>query len=128
MLFDFDTQMQQATDAELVHAAVTNRDDYQPEAVAAAEAELNRRQLPDDQFNHLKNRQIHKNHEEAYRAEIPLETGWKIFSFLFPGILQLLVAGSFKAGGYDRKANELGTWTLYGFFFYIGLTVFFAMT
>lgn len=128
MHFDFDTQMQQATDAELIHAALTNREEYQPAAVTAAEAELHRRQLPEDRLNALQHQQVHKNHEEAYRAQIPLETGWKIVSFLFPGILQLLVAGSFKSGGYDRKANELGTWTLYGFFFYIGLTVFFAMT
>jgi hypothetical protein len=33
----------------------------------------------------------------------------------------LILAGTVKAGGYDRKAKEMRKWTLYGFCFYVGL-------
>jgi hypothetical protein len=35
----------------------------------------------------------------------------------------LVLAGTYKADGYDRKANEAWRWTFYGFGFYFGIVL-----
>lgn len=127
MVFDFEKTMKEAPDAELIRIVITNRDEYQEAAIAAAEAELSQRNLSQEQLALLQIRQIGENTEKAYKAAIPLDIHWKILAFLFPGIFQLIIAGSFKANGYERKANEVGKWTFYGLFFYIALAIYSAL-
>lgn len=126
-MFDFEETMKEAPDAELIRIVITNCDEYQEAAIAAAEAELSRRNISAEQFSLLKTKQVEENTEKAYKAAIPLEMPWKILAFLLPGVLQLVIAGSLKANGYDRKANEVGTWTFYGIFFYIALAIYSAL-
>ena len=126
-MFDFEKTMKDAPDAELIRIVITNRDEYQEAAIAAAEAELQRRNIPAEQLSLLKTKQLDENAEKAYKAATPLEIPWKILAFLLPGIFQLVIAGSFKANGYDRKANEVGKWTFYGLFFYIALVIYSAL-
>ncbi|ANE51789.1 hypothetical protein [Flavisolibacter tropicus] len=124
MQFNFEKTMKDAADAELIRIVITNRDEYQEAAIAAAEAELSRRNLSEDKLAKLKNRQQWQNDEKAYKAGIPLELHWKIIAFLIPGFFQLIIAGSFKSGGYDRKANEVGKWTIYGISFYLVILIY----
>ena len=126
-MFDFEKTMKEAPDAELIRIVITNRDEYQEAAIAAAEAELSRRNISPEQLLLLENKQIEENTEKAYKVNIPLDAAWKVLAFIFPGVFQLLIAGSLKANGYDRKANEVGKWTFYGLFFYIAVGVFFAL-
>lgn len=37
------------------------------------------------------------------KANMPLGIGWKLLTFLIPGVQNFLVAMSLKAEGYDRK-------------------------
>jgi len=60
---------------------------------------------------------------KSVKADAPLTRVWKVLTFIFPGVIQILFSGTFKADGYDRKAKELLTWTLYGFGFYIALVI-----
>lgn len=126
-MFDFEKTMKEAPDAELIRIVITNRDEYQDAAIAAAEAELSRRNIPAEELSLLKAKQMEKNTAKAHKAAIPLELPWKILAFLFPGVIQLIIAGSLKANGYDRKANEVGRWTFYGLFFYIALVIYSAL-
>ena len=57
------------------------------------------------------------------KAATPLNIEWKILTFLFPGMLQLIFSTAFKAEGYDRKAKDLTRWTLLGFGFYTLLLI-----
>lgn len=93
---------------------VTNRDQYQDAAVTAAEMELIKRGIPQKQFSSIKPSIEEQNEIQLYKSNSPLELYWKILSFLFPGVFQLIIAGSLKATGYDRKADEVAKWTLYG--------------
>jgi hypothetical protein len=123
MNFDFKQTMKEAADAELVRIVITNRDEYQEAAITAAEAELLQRNLPEAKLLLLQDKQLQMNVQAALNASTPLEAYWKVLAFIFPGIIQLIIAGSFKAVGYDRKANELGRWTIFGIIFYIVLAV-----
>jgi lipopolysaccharide export LptBFGC system permease protein LptF len=127
MVFDFEKTMKEVPDAELIRIVFTNRNEYQEAAIAAAEAELSTRNLSSETLSFLEQKQIAKNTETAYKAELPLELHWKIVAFLFPGVFQLIIAGFFKGNGFDRKANEVGKWTFFGLFFYIAVVIYSAL-
>lgn len=113
--------MSKKTDAELIKIVYDLRNDYQPEAVIAAEFELNNRNIEQTRFEEAVKENHAKKQIETEKANKPLEEHWKVLTFLFPGVIQMFIAGSFKIEGYDKKASELTKWTFYGFGFYFGL-------
>ena len=115
--------MAQRTDAELIKILNEQRNDYQPEAVEAAELELKKRNLNDDQIKIALLEVEIKNKQELDKANQKLGSGWKTIAFIFPGLLLIIFSGTFKADGYNRKARELTKWTLFGFGFYIGIAI-----
>lgn len=123
MEIDFPEAMRRRSDAELVEIVTRQRDDYLPEALAAAEAELGRRNLSAPQMEQARAEIVSSDIEKADRADEPLGDGWKVLLVLFPGLLALLIAGAFKADGYRRKHREVWTCTLYGFGAYFALGV-----
>ena len=127
MNFDFTRAMSDATDAELIKILTVDRENYQEAAVEAAELELTKRNIPTEQIE--KTRQLHTAQKqfEDIKANAPLDTHWKVLTFIFPAILQIIISGVFKSEGYDRKANELAKWTLYGFCFYISIAILFTI-
>ena len=95
--------------------------DYHAEAIAAAKAALDGRQLSEA---YIKGASQAINTEQEIvdeKANEPTSTLWKVLCFLLPGGLQLGYATTFKADGYSRKASETATWTFYGIGFYLGL-------
>ena len=127
MEFDFVKTMQQATDAELLKIVTIDRANYQEVALIAAEAELAKRNLTSEQINTAKSFNEKEQKIQTFKANSPLEMHWKILTFILPGIFQIILSGTFKGDGYDRKANELVKWTFYGFGFYIGLVLLLKM-
>lgn len=119
----FSEAMANRSDAELLKIVNEQRHDYQPEAVEAAEKELANRNLSVEQIEKANKENEIKEHVESEKANKKLDSGWKVLTFIFPGIIQIIFAGTFKADGYDRKARELTKWTLYGFGFYFGLVI-----
>jgi hypothetical protein len=109
------------SDAELVDILTKKRDDYQPDAVAAAEIELARRKLTTKQVADAKERIELKEQAIQERANEPLGIGWKLLTFLIPGLINILIAGALKTDGYERKFREAWRWTFYGVGFYLGL-------
>jgi hypothetical protein len=120
---EFDVVMQKRTDAELFKILNGAPDDYQPIALEAAKREFARRNLSEHEVATAKQEVEQKQAIDETKANMPLDTGYKIVAFILPGIILLMLSGVFKADGYDRKARELVTWTLYGFGFYIGIIV-----
>lgn len=124
MEFDFSDVMKKASDAELIKIVTTNRADYQEAALIAAEAELASRNLNVSTVETVK-RNIEQDQKAiALKAETPLEVHWKIFAFIFPIIFLFIMAGIFKAEGYERKSNELAKWTFFGLGFYLIIIVY----
>jgi len=112
--------MSERSDSELLKIVNELRNDYQVEAVEAAETELKNRNLNSTQIEEAIKYNEKTKQITIEKANDKLGTGWKILTFIFPGIIQVIFAVTFKADGYDRKAKELTKWTLYGFGFYFG--------
>jgi hypothetical protein len=123
MSFDFKETMKEATDAELIKIVYTDREHYQVAAILAAEAELAQRRLSLEQIQVLKAYQEKQQQIQHGNATTPLDIHWVVLSFLFPGILQIILSGLFRAEGYDRKATDLVKWTIGGICFYLALAI-----
>jgi len=123
----FSGVMSQRTDAELLKIVNEQRNDFQPEAVEAAELELKLRNLSNEKIQEAVQENEFNNKIEFEKANLKLGPVWKTLTFIFPGIIQIIFAGTFKADGYDRKARELTKWTIYGFCFYFGLVILIIM-
>ena len=74
-----------------------------------------------DQIETAKQKIREKEQSIKDKANMPLGIGWKLLTFLIPGIPNFLIARTLKAEGYDRKWKEAWHWTFYGLGFYIGL-------
>jgi hypothetical protein len=123
MQIDFKIEMAKRTDEELIRILTVDKVNYLPAALAAANEEFNKRDLQTEKVNLITADVSQKKEQENVRANESLFVGVKILSFLIPLVFTLILSGYYKADGYDRKARELGTWTLYGFCFYFVLTI-----
>lgn len=124
---EFDTVMRKRTDADLIKILNGASDDYQPAALAAARAEFERRNLSEIQIATAHNEIIQERELDEVKANTPLGISAKTLAFIFPGITLLILAGTYKADGYFKKASELTRWTLYGFGAYLGFALLMAI-
>lgn len=119
--------MSKATDKELVNIVHICTVDYQHEAVDAAKAELNARNLSPLQIEELKREIFEVKHQEEDKAKKPLQAYWKVLTFIFPGVLNLIFAMLFTADGYDKRTKDMWKWTFYGFCFYVVIVLLLTM-
>ncbi len=76
---------------------------YQPEAIAAAQAEWERRGLPPERVADLEL----KDRAEALIAQEPLSWAGRLFAFMFALTLWPIICALYYSGrGYKRKARE----------------------
>src|ERR1700754_2952268 len=104
---ELDEVMRKRTNADLIRILNSAPGDYQPLALEAAKREFESRNLSDGQVTTAKDEIEQKLQLDESKANEPLGIGWKIFAALFPGIIQVMFAGTFKADGYYRKAKEM---------------------
>jgi len=103
---DFGEQLPLKTDAEL-YDMLAHREDYLPEAVAAAEDELNRRNLAPAQIAQLEAKHQSENAAAEIKAQLPLGWPLRIFIFFFLcGIFGAILAVYYEKEGYKRKAAD----------------------
>lgn len=120
-------RMSETTDKELVNIVHICAADYQQEAVAVAESELYKRELSILQIDELKREINEDNYRKVCNQEMPLQTYWKVLTFIFPGVLNLVFAMIFTAEGYDKRTKEMWKWTFYGFCFYVAIVFLITM-
>lgn len=120
---EFSAVMANRSDVELVEIVTTARDDYQPEAVEAAEIEIKKRSLNTEKIKAAEKIIEEKDLETKERENEPLDTHWRILCILFPGLINFFLAFLFKGQGRDRKFKETWRWTIYGFLMYFGLII-----
>jgi hypothetical protein len=119
MQFEFKSVMEKLSDEELLKVLTVDNDNYLPDALTAAKSEFEKRKLPEDKIGFITNDLVRKKDEENKKAAELLNPGLTVLTFLFPMILTFLLSGFYKSKGYDRKASQLGRWTILGFCFYI---------
>ena len=117
----YDAVMLKKTNEQLLKIINSPEGDYNFEAVTAAEAALDGRQLSEAYIQGATQAINTEQEIVDEKANAPTTTLWKALCFILPGGLQLGYATNFKADGYYRKASETATWTFYGIGFYLGL-------
>lgn len=121
MANDFTKVMAKRSDSELLEILTKLKDDYQPEAVAAAELEIKNRNLSTEQIESAEKEIKEKEISLTEKENEPLGTGQKILFFIFFwGVIPWGMAGTFKANGYLRKYKDAWKFMKYGLFTFIG--------
>jgi len=128
MQFDFTSEMAKRTDEELIQVLTVDKENYLPEALAAATKEFENRKLDNGKVSVITNQLEQQKEVDSKKANEPLDLGLKIATFIFPLFPTLILSGFYKAGGRDRKARELAVWTLYGFCFYAVIAIILIVT
>ena len=119
MNFDFKSEMVKRNDEELIQILTVDRDNYLPEALAAAKDEFEKRNLQNEKIEIITKEVSREAEIKRKKANEPLNIGIKISTFLFPLILTIILSGYYKSDGYDKKAKDLVLWTFLGICFYI---------
>lgn len=115
--------MSNMSSKELLKIVEIEKDDYEPNAIKAAEQELFTRSLSQEELDLIRH-EIHKEMLVAnQRANESLGLGLRILAALIPGVIQLIISGFLNANGYHKKAKQLTKWTLLGLLFYIILVI-----
>lgn len=114
--------MEKRSDSELLEIVTKLRNDYQPEAVEAAELVIKNRNLSTDQIEQAKQEIKEKEISNAERENESLSVGQKILFFIFFwGVIPWAMAGTFKSNGYLKKYKDAWEFMKYGFLVFIGL-------
>ncbi len=99
--------MEQKSDSELLEIVTKLKDDYQPNAVLAAQKEIERRDLSGEQVEQAELEIEEKEKKNFERENEPLGVGQKIlFLIFFWGVIPWVMAGTFKADGYTKKHKD----------------------
>lgn len=121
MNVDLKEIMAQRSDAELIEILTKKQEDYQPEALSAAEAELEKRNLSVEKIESAEQELEDKEKTIKEIANTPLGIGWKLLTFFVPGYNILYFILLKAEEGYERKWREAWHWTCYGIVFYASL-------
>ena len=106
------------SETELVAMLNSMRDLFPEEVIHAFLLELERRNLPAEQLIKLKQ----ETENNRLTAPLPLGIFWKLIAFLIP-FITIIFPSILRAFGYQRKARQLKTWSMYGFLTYTILVV-----
>jgi hypothetical protein len=120
---NFEETMKQRTFAELVDIVKRNRGDYVPEAVIAAETELEKRKTAGEKWEAPPKEEPERKLTTAEKASMTLPLFWKIETFILPGLFNLRRARELKEEGYTKQSDQIWRWFFYGLLFYVGLLV-----
>jgi hypothetical protein len=118
---EFSNAMQQRTDEELLHIVTDLRNEYQPEAVSAAETELQNRNIPSEKMDYLLRRVEHVKKARHTKSQKPLPAGLKVLAALLPGLALLIIASVLNDAGYKNASKGLFFWTMIGIAIWISM-------
>ena len=112
---EFSRIMALKSNEELYRIITFLKDEYQAEAVAAAEEELKKRNLDPDAWKEMAIRsQIHHRYH-VVKATRRLPIIFRILAMLLPGAGLIILGLIFSNKGYDRLFRDLINFTFIGF-------------
>ena len=115
---EFSDVMSKRTDAELLEVINSSSGDYVPLAFEAANIELKKRHLSNEQIALAKDEIKQKQDLEEARNNEPLSTVDKVLAIIFPRIFSPLLWRNYNTDGPERYKERM-RWKLYGLCFYI---------
>jgi hypothetical protein len=119
LLHGFESRLSAMSDRELLEM-IAHGSDYLPEALAAANRELQRRRIDPSIASEVEAQLQDEFAITKARADRPLPWIWRLIFFLFPiGLVQLLIADRYGNKGFVRCRRECWSWTERGLLFYI---------
>jgi hypothetical protein len=119
----FRIAMSKKTDNELISILTIEKENYQLEAIEAAETEFKNRKLSDKEIETVNQINEKKAIIAQNKSEEPLGIEYKILLFFVP-LRVFALSVYYENKGYDRKAKETVRWSYVGFAFYVLLLVF----
>jgi len=124
----FEAVMAGHSDVELARIVTELRNDYRPEAVAAAEAALSRRQVTEvQQVAVLEEDAAERTADAKAKAEAPLSAFWRVVLVICPyaaiGLIPVLILLIVGREGYRRMQREAIVWFLAGLGAHVGLVM-----
>lgn len=156
MTKDYTQVMFERSDKQLVDIVTLKRDEYQPEAVMAAEKEIERRQINIDVFNSALQNDSLPASTEPDKSTIIFEWYHKGLTVLLPAAIITFVTMFFnflgsqpilrvlglpaiilihyaihhrlRGLGYTRMAKDFLIWITYTLYIYIGLIILFGLS
>ncbi len=119
----FSAVMAQKDDVELIRIVTAEKNDYQPEAIIAAEEEIKKRNISVSMYQDFAGKietliEIENNREEIKRR-LPLQNWIKVVAFLFPAFFFFIIGAALTMFGYQKRGKELCKWTLFGCLLYL---------
>ncbi len=154
MNIDFTHVMSERTDKQLADIVTIKRDEYQPEALLAAEKELEKRNLSAKEFYSDEEVEKIKGFTVTQIAELKLPWHYKILTVALPILIftvyilltrrlaisyffrlaplplvllaQYMIHRDIKARGYIRMAVDFKKWVVYTFYIYIAIVLMLA--
>jgi hypothetical protein len=119
----FTKLMSKKTSHALIKILTIDRENYQPEAIEAAEIVVKSRNLSEKQIERANKINEKKVVIAQEKAEKPLCWVYKIWLILIP-IRVFAMSASYENEGYERKAREAVNWSYVGFIMYALLLIF----
>ena len=119
---DFSTVMKQKSSSELLEIVTKLKDEYQPEAVEAAQMELDSRDLTNEQQEEAESQIADRTSANLDMQSEPLGAGQKLLFFIFFwGVIPWAMAGTFKNNGYLRKYKDAWRFMGLGALVFVGI-------
>lgn len=110
---------------ELIQIAHTHAENYLPEVVAMARAELARRGFDQAPEAFIAERAAQHQADRDAIAQAPLSLGWKLATGIAPVLIGLIIYLALRSGGQRRAARDAGWWIAYGVLFKAGMLAIF---
>jgi hypothetical protein len=130
MLNQFTERMAGKSDDELIAILTANRPDYIEDALFAAQLEFDKRRIPAERIEIVREEQAFIRELKLARAAEPLEKEIKIISLLIPYLAKRIYGHRFRKyrlEGYDRKYSEFVNFLTWGWLSWLGLGILIAI-
>ena len=117
---EFAIKMKNRSDEELLEIVTRFKNDYQPDAVKAAEEELNNRGLSKERLVEVQEKVNIKVEEDESISNKPLGIIQKILFLIFSiGLIPMLIASKYESKGENRKYKDAWLFMKIGLGIYI---------
>lgn len=120
---DYTDYMKDLSYPELIDIISKKRKEYNPEAIAAAEHELENRGFSTVKIKRIREEWDEVHSPDPYKANLPLPMNDKLMLLLFPKWFSWSHKNRLVQEGYFRQLNDITLWSALGYVTYFLIIV-----